>query len=393
MPRKLRDVRAIMNTSVTTVSPDTRVAEVASLMQARRVTLVVVIEQGEPIGVVSERDLVNKVVAPGLAAREVICREIMTSPAHTVSVDMDLGAAYEEMEEVWSRRMVAVDRAGRLVGVLTQSDLIAGMYRELKDTLFENEILHERSLAREKLAEQARIAREIQRHLLPERAPALGSIELAGSNTQAYEVGGDFFDYILIDDETVGVVIGDVVGNGIPAAILMAMTRSVLRSQALSHASPADVLRGANLILVAERLPAQFVTAAYCVAHRGSRDLVMSSAGHLPMIVYRKADEKTELVDGKGLPLGVQSDGYYEEQHVSFAPGDAALLYTDGIIEARNRNGKLFGITRLAKAFRECAESAPPVVLERIAAMVTGFAGDSGEHHLDDRTAIALRCV
>lgn len=391
MPRKLRNVGAIMNPHMTILSPDTTVDVVAGLMESKRVSCVVVMNGREPLGMVSERDLVNKVVGRGLAPRDVRCSEIMTSPVYTVHRDVDLGRAYEEMEERWSRRFAVADDEGRLVGLITQSDLIAGLYQEVQEMLVENEILHQETLAREKLAEQARIARSVQTQFLPKASPDLGTIEIAGSNKQAHEVGGDFFDYIPVDETSVGVVIGDVVGNGIPAAMLMVMTRSIMRSQAIGQASPAEVLRKANLTFEAEQMEGQFVTLFYCVARRGHRDLAVASAGHLPMMIRRRASADTEFVDCSGLPLGVDPDAEYEEGRVSLAPGDVALLYTDGLVEVRDEGGDMFGIGRLADVFRACADETPADVLTHLTAAVEKFAAHDA--HLDDRTAIVLRGV
>lgn len=391
MPRKLRNVGAIMNPNMSMLSSDTTVDVVARLMESKHVSCVVVTEGDRPIGMVWERDLVNKVVGRGLAPGEVQCRDVMTSPVHTVHHDVDLGTAYEEMEERWSRRFAVADDAGRLVGLITQSDLIAGLYQEVQEMLSENEILHQQALSRERLAEQARIARSLQTQFLPKTAPVLGTFEIAGRNTQAHEVGGDFFDYIPVDDESVGVVIGDVVGNGIPAAMLMVMTRSILRSQAIEHSSPAEVLRKANLTFMAEDMEGQFVTIFYCVARRGRRDLTVASAGHLPMMIRRRASSDIEFVDCAGLPLGVAQEADYEEARVSLAPGDVALLYTDGLVEVRNAAGDMFRVARLAEAFRECADEPPADVLAQLSAKVDEFAADDGL--LDDRTAVVLRCI
>jgi len=389
MPRQLRNVGSIMNADIPTVSLDTTVDAVASLMETRRITCLVVMDGDEAVGMVSERDLVNKVVAPGLAPHEVKCSDIMTSPVYTIRNDVDLGRAYEEMEAKWSTRFAVTDDAGDLSGLVTQSDLIAGLYEELQETMFENELLHQEALVQERLSEQTRVARRLQSRFIPDESPNFAALEVAGSNTQAHDVGGDFFDYIPIDDESIGVVIADVVGNGVPAALLMVMTRSILRSQAMDRTSPAAALQKANITFCAEEMPGQFVTMFYCVVKRQERRLMVGCAGHPPMMVYRQATGEIEFVDCFGLPLGVRDEGAYEEVEVCLGTDDAALLYTDGLIEVRGADGDMFGIERLAEAFRQSAGEPLSDVLSNLSTAIEEFAAE--DERLDDRTAVILR--
>ena len=391
MPRRLRHVESIMNPNITIVSPDTTVDEVASLMEAQRVTCVVVVHEGQPLGLVSERDLVNRVVGKSMAPTEVQCSEVMISPAHMIRSDVDLGGAYEQMEELWVRRLVVVDSSDHMVGLVTQADVIAGLYEEVQEIMFENEILHEDALARGKLAEQARIARGVQTQFIPKESPVLDLFDLAGINTQAHEVGGDFFDYIPLGDGSFGVVVGDVVGNGIPAAMLMVMTRSILRSQAIGRSSPAEVLTRCNATFAAERMQGQFVTMYYAIVRKDSREMAVSSAGHLPMMVWRQATGAIELVDCEGLPLGVRPEGGYDEHVVKLDPQDVALIYTDGMVEVRGEHQEFFGMDRLEQVFRQHAGLPVAEVLEQVGGAVEAFAAE--DEQLDDRTAVAIRAL
>lgn len=391
MSRQLRNVGSIMNADIPTVSLDTTVEAVASLMESRRITCVVVMDGDEAVGMVSERDLVNKVVGPGAAPTEVKCRDIMTSPVYTIRNNVDLGRAYEEMEAKWATRFAVTDDAGDLSGLVTQSDLIAGLYEELQETMFENGILHQDALEQERLSEQTRVARRLQSQFIPDESPDFAVLEVAGSNTQAHDVGGDFFDYIPIDDDSVGVVIADVVGNGVPAALLMVMTRSILRSQAMDRTSPAAALQKANVTFCAEEMPGQFVTMCYCVVKRQGREFMLGCAGHPPMMIYRQATGEIEFVDCFGLPLGVREEGAYEEVSVSLAPRDAALLYTDGLVEVRNEEGEMFGMNRLAETFRQSAREPLSDVLDNLAAAVEAYAAE--DERLDDRTAVVMRGI
>ncbi len=391
MPRQLRNVAAIMNPKVTLVSRDTIVDEAARLMAEKHITYVVVMDDGKPVGVCSERDLVNKVVAKGLSPKQTRCAEIMTTPAYMIRDDANLEQAYEEMEARWSRRLVVTDDDGALVGLITQSDLISGLYEEVQEMLVENEHLHELALAKEALAEQARIARHIQTQMLPDAMPLCDAFEFAGANIQAHEVGGDFFDFVPLDEDTTGVIIADVVGNGIPAALLMVMTRSILRAAAVEHHSPRGVLQTANLAFLSERMPGQFVTAYYCMMQHNRPELIVGNAGHLPLLVWRKETGQVDRVDTDGLPLGVRKEEDYAEISISLTPGDVGLLYTDGLMEVKGADGEMLGLTRLSEMFRSFAHLPAHEILDSLLAEVDNFARDDG--HVDDRTLVAFRAI
>lgn len=391
MARQLRNVAAIMNPKVTLVSPDTVVDEAARLMAENHITYVVVMDNGEPVGVCSERDLVNKVVAKGLPPTQTRCAEVMTTPAYTIRDDANLEQAYEEMEERWSRRLVVTDASGALVGLITQSDLISGLYEEVQDMLVENERLHEAALAKEALAEQARIARRIQTQMLPDAVPLCDAFEFAGANIQAHEIGGDFFDFVPLDEDTTGVLIADVVGNGIPAALLMVMTRSILRAAAVEHHSPRGVLQTANIAFLTEGMPGQFVTAYYCMMRHDRPELVVGNAGHLPLMIWRQETGQVDRVDTDGLPLGVRKDEEYDEISICLNPGDVGLLYTDGLMEVKGADGEMLGLTRLSEMFRSFAELPADEILEKLLAAVDDFAAD--DEKMDDRTLVAFRAL
>ncbi len=389
MRRSLRNVAAIMNPNVTMVSPDTTVDVAARLMMDQRVSYVVVMQEGKPVGVCSERDVVNKVAAKGLNPSEARCGDVMTTPAYLIRSDAALEQAYDEMEARWSRRLVVTDESGELVGQITQSDLISGLYEEVQEMLEENERLHAEALRREKLAAQARIAREVQTQMLPSRAPEFEPFEFAGANVQAHEVGGDFFDYIPVDEDTLGVAIGDVVGNGIPAAMLMVMTRSLIRAAAVGGREPDVVLQKANTAFVAENFNDQFVTAFYCAFNRGGYEVRLSNAGHLPLMVWRQDTGEVELADTDNLPLGIRAEEHYLQAQVTLRPGDAGLLYTDGLVEIHNAAGEMFGLKRLRALFARLAALPPAEVIQQILAEAERFAGEGA--YMDDRTAIAFR--
>jgi serine phosphatase RsbU (regulator of sigma subunit) len=215
----------------------------------------------------------------------------------------------------------------------------------------------------ERLEQELRIARLIQQALLPTEPPRLDGWQVAAHYEAAHEVGGDFYDFLRLPDGRLGLAIGDVSGNGIPAALIMATTHSILRAAAASGASPGEVLAQANAQLE-HRLPANmFVTCQYLVLEPDSGVLRYANAGHVPaMWCHAKRVDELAL---PGLPLGVQSGTEYLEADVRLGPSDTVLLYSDGLVEARNASGELFGFERLAELLASAIRTPDPRALIR----------------------------
>ena len=238
---------------------------------------------------------------------------------------------------------------------------------------------------RERYEQELRIAHLIQQNLLPKEAP-----ELAGWIPQAFyrsarEVGGDFYDFIELSDGKVGFVIGDVTDKGVPAAMVMASTRSIIRSVALRTGPPGEVLEEANDLLCPDMPPKMFVTCLYAVLEPASGHLVYANAGH--NVPYRGGVDCVDELKARGMPLGLLPGSKYEEKDVTIAHGEIVLFSSDGIAEAHNSDGDMFGCPRIIDIVRnrKADEDLRDLVLEAL----DRFTGPDHEQE-DDITMVTL---
>ena len=208
-----------------------------------------------------------------------------------------------------------------------------------------------RSRERERIEQELRVARLIQQTLLPKELPALPGWQLDAYYQPAREVGGDFYDFLTFDDGRLGIVIGDVTDKGVPAALVMATTRSILRSAAQVTVSPGKVLEQTNDLLYPDIPPRMFVTCLYAILDPHSGRLWYANAGHdLP---YRRHDNTVSELRATGMPLGLMPGMSYEEKEATLMPGDRVLFYSDGIVEAHNPEREMFGFPRLMALLQE----------------------------------------
>jgi sigma-B regulation protein RsbU (phosphoserine phosphatase) len=196
------------------------------------------------------------------------------------------------------------------------------------------------------ISKELEIARQIQSGLLPQGDVSVPGLEIAARFVPASQVAGDFYDFLICAGEGLGILVADVTGHGIPAALSASMVKVAIRSQAERVESPAEVLSGVNSILYGN-MQGQFVTAGYLFLSPGKRELAYAGAGHPPLLVWRNKERKVERIEENGLFLGAFPGCEYKTLHSSFLPGDRCLMYTDGIIEAPNAANEEFGSERL----------------------------------------------
>jgi predicted ester cyclase len=247
--------------------------------------------------------------------------------------------------------------------------------------------LEQETRERERIDQELRVARNIQQALLPTTLPNLEGWELARHYQPAREVGGDFYDFLRLADGQVGIIIGDASGKGVPAAVLMASTQSILRAVAQSTSAPGQVLAEANDVLCAHVPPNMFVTCFYGILEPSSGRLHYANAGHnLPC--YRRAEGTAEL-RATGTPLGWLPDMDYEEKETTLVSGDSVLFYSDGLIEAYSPAREMFGTPRLRNLITAHPTGGPSLaafLLEEL----ERFAGEGWEQE-DDITLVTLR--
>ncbi len=239
---------------------------------------------------------------------------------------------------------------------------------------------------RERFEQELKVAQLIQQQFLPHELPQLPEWQVAAYYGPARVVGGDFYDFIDLGQGRIGVVVGDVTDKGVPAALVMARTHSILRAEAPRLVEPGKVLARANELLVPEMPARMFVTCLYGVLEPASGRFRFANAGHnLPYV--RTADGVTEL-RATGLPLGLLPDIGYEETEGTIAAGDAMLLYSDGLVEAHSPDRDMYGFPRLREAM--ATDEAGSRLLDRLLEGLHAFTGAGWEQE-DDITLVTLR--
>jgi serine phosphatase RsbU (regulator of sigma subunit)/ketosteroid isomerase-like protein len=241
---------------------------------------------------------------------------------------------------------------------------------------------------RERVEQELRVARRIQQASLPKEVPELEGWQINPYYRPAREVGGDFYDFLELEDGRLGLVVGDATGKGVPAALVMASARSMLRAVAqASDYSPGDVLRRVNDSLVTDIPPNMFVTCFYAILDPSSGRLLYANAGHdLP---YLRQGGGAEELRARGMPLGLMSGMGYEEDEIVLGEGDAALFYSDGLVEAHDHQREMFGFPRLRALVAEHGEERSLVDL--LMDELHSFTGEDWEQE-DDITLLTLRC-
>jgi serine phosphatase RsbU (regulator of sigma subunit)/predicted ester cyclase len=246
--------------------------------------------------------------------------------------------------------------------------------------------LEQERIERERIEQELKVARSIQQASLPEKVPDLEGWQISPYYQPAREVGGDFYDFHLFSEGRLGLVVGDATGKGVPAALVMSSTRSMLRALARASNSPGEVLEQVNDLLVTDIPTNMFVTCFYAILDPKSATLSYANAGHdLPYL--RHGDEAEEL-RARGMPLGLMSGMSYEEGEASLRQEDDVLFYSDGLVEAHDPKGEMFGFPRLRALVAQHAEerSLGNLLLEEL----YSFVGEGWEQE-DDITLLTLR--
>jgi serine phosphatase RsbU (regulator of sigma subunit) len=243
-------------------------------------------------------------------------------------------------------------------------------------------------LMRQSMEQELRLARSIQQAFLPKEVPTLEGWQISPYYQPAREVGGDFYDFHLLSGGRLGLVVGDATGKGVPAALVMSTTCGMLRavSQALDSSSPGEMLRRVNEALVPSIPDNMFVTCFYAILDPTSGSLRYANAGHDVPYLHRSG--AAEEMRARGMPLGLMPGMGYEEQEIVLDAGEAALFYSDGLVEAHHPNGEMFGFPRLQTLVAEHAqkESLEEALLEEL----YSFVGEGWKQE-DDITLLTLR--
>ena len=262
----------------------------------------------------------------------------------------------------------------------------------IEDMLREKKMSRERDEYRGELQRKStelNIARDIQISFLPDSLPVLKGYDIAAMSLPANEVGGDFYDFIDLPGGRLGLAIADVAGKSIPAALYMALSRAVLRSNVDGGEKPAGSIKRANELIARDSRSGLFVTLFYAVLDTGGHTLTYVNAGHNPPALFR--GDEIKLLDRSGIALGAVEDADYVETAIGLKSGDAMVFYTDGVTEANDARGEMFGDQRMLNVVRANLSLPAGELMEKIKSEVLAFS--TGVQQSDDITLIVLKVL
>jgi sigma-B regulation protein RsbU (phosphoserine phosphatase) len=276
-------------------------------------------------------------------------------------------------------------------GAFTDEDLeLLDAFAGQAAVAIENARMVEELAQQEGQRRELEIARSIQASLMPTRMPPTPSFDVAGACVPAHHVGGDFFDAITAPTGELVVVLGDVSGKGVPAALLMGMVRALLRSEIGRSAALEEAVLNCNRILYDDfTTTGMFATLVLGRLDPRTKQFSYINCGHCEPILWRRGAGRHELLSGDGLPLGILDEFETHAESVTLDSGDVLVAYSDGYSEAKSRSGERFGVARLAEAVREHAEASARAILDRIGKDVDRFV--QPEPQSDDQTIVVIR--
>jgi len=241
--------------------------------------------------------------------------------------------------------------------------------------------------------EERQQARDVQAKLLPSELPNCPGLDLATFTRFSRDVGGDYYDFIMLPGGRLGVIIADVSGKGVPAAMVMVMFRSIFRLVAANDHSAAETLAQTNRLLTRDLLREMFVSALYCIIDPAQHTMTLVNAGHFPPLLCRRRLSGTRTVNIRGPAIGLLDNDRFpkllQQKTLALEPADCLCFYTDGVTEAKNLLGEQFGYRALARTLRDCATRPATEIIRNIITAVDDFQDNAPQH--DDITLIVLR--
>ncbi len=244
--------------------------------------------------------------------------------------------------------------------------------------------------AKERIERELQIAKEIQKSFLPLKAPEFPGYRMAGINLPAREVGGDFYDFIVLDESRLGIVIADVAGKGVPAALFVGISKTLLRANAKRILDPVQALKEVNSIILEESDSGMFVTLFYAILDHRKNTLTFINAGHNPPILLKKGETEFVLLEANGIPIGIDESSFnLEAKTIPLHDNETVFFYTDGVNEAMNEEKEEFGTTRLNALLNKYGDLGPEELMENIVRELKEFAGE--EEQSDDVTMVVLK--
>ncbi len=334
------------------------------LVQSKKLRLIVYLIIILLVGYVPLFFLIHKILEPFHSLADWV-RQVVHGKVDQDEIDID-----------------ASDEIGEIAQAFNE---MTNKFREAQVTLVEQQ----------KLQKELQVAQEIQQMLLPSDFPKVEGYDIASYYEAAKEVGGDLFDFVEVDDDTIGICVADVSGKGVPGSMIMTMIRTALRLEARGNKNPADVLAKVNDFVVDDMKRGMFVTMFYVVLDSRNREIHFASAGHNPMILYRNSTKQTYYLNPPGFPVGIQLPDpelfrrTIKSESIRLREDDILVLYTDGVTEAMNRKRELFREERFLDAIRRNAHLSVGEFIKTLNKELKEFTGGAPQN--DDITVVAIR--
>lgn len=345
-----------------------------------------IVEQTMPLGT----GIVGKVIAEGQLRN---IRDVASISTGTELIGL-------ESDEVFNLLCVPLrDKHNQIIGALeTMNKIDADFNRDDEKMLealsihaslaIENAVLHREVIEKRKLEQEIEVAAEIQKRLLPENAPSTALYDIDAITLQCKYVGGDYYDFIAIDGERLGLALADVSGKGIPASLMMSNLQATLQSRALYDEDPSSVVTAVNNLIFRNSTANKYVTLVYCVLDLTTPRLHYTNAGHNPPLLRRCDGTWRELSVG-GMVVGMFENVRYEQETIDLRPGEMIVIYTDGATEALNLRGEEFGVDRLCQTIDRFAHENATALCDRIYESIRSFEQTAERH--DDLTLMIIK--
>ncbi|HEQ98201.1 MAG TPA: HAMP domain-containing protein [candidate division Zixibacteria bacterium] len=278
-----------------------------------------------------------------------------------------------------------IDGADEFSEIARAFNEMTGKIKEAQKNIVEQERLHK----------EMQVAQEIQHTLLPKHFPDIEGYDIATIYRAAKDVGGDYFDFVWVDENTLGIVVADVSGKGVPGSLVMTMIRTAIRLEARGNRSAVDILSRVNDFVTEDVKKGMFITIFLVVLDSINRKISFASAGHNPMVLYRHDEEKTYFLNPRGIPLGIRLPEELtfgeslEAESIKLKKDDILVVYTDGITEAMNHRREQFGMTRFIQFIRNYSFLTPEDFVEKLNEEIIEFT--EGAEQNDDITLVAIK--
>jgi sigma-B regulation protein RsbU (phosphoserine phosphatase) len=286
--------------------------------------------------------------------------------------------------------LVVMDESEALAAREKRFEIITGIAQQTSLAI-QNERLNHEMIDRERLEREFQLARQIQETFLPSQLPSAEGWDLSIRWMPARQVGGDFYDVFNLPDERIGIVIADVSDKGMPAALYMTVTRTLIRATVREIEKPADVLQKVNSLMMADSESGLFVTAIYAILDTRSGELVYANAGHnLPYVICDQG-KRIQQLEGGGISLGAMPEIHLPEHRLRLERGDCLLLYTDGVTDTFSESGEAFGDERLVKTLNQLGDCTSQSIIEEIQNSLHTFRGSAPPS--DDVTLVSIRRI